>query len=52
MGQNIEPFTPKSGGEGFRADDGTRLRIKPDGTARVDAPGRGPKGQETIHFND
>jgi len=42
---------PKSGHR--VAADGTRLRLNPDGTARVDIPksGNRPK-HETIHFND
>jgi RHS repeat-associated protein len=42
---------PKTGHQ--VAEDGSRLRLNPDGTARVDLPNRGSKPNgETIHFND
>jgi hypothetical protein len=33
------------------SDDGTQIRMNPDGSTRLDLPGRGPAGNETIHFN-
>ena len=49
-GQNVAT-DPKTGHQ--VSDDGSRLRLYPDGTARVDLPNRGPKPNgETVHFND
>lgn len=51
-GQNIRQFENKRGDIIRRADDGTQIRMNPDGSTRLDLPGRGtqPNG-ETIHFN-
>lgn len=40
-----------NGGERERAPDGTQIRRNPDGTTRIDVPGRGPHGLEVIHYN-
>lgn len=50
--QNVENDTTKKGGLRRGADDGTTLRF-PEGNSgpRIDIPGRGPKGRETIHFD-
>ena len=37
------------GGIRMRAPDGTQMRFHPSGNIRIDLPGRGPKGIETIH---
>jgi hypothetical protein len=50
-GQKVTQTTMQNGGIRRTAADGTQIRINPDGTARLDLPGRGrlPNG-ETIHF--
>jgi len=35
----------------FVPDGGPQIRFNPDGTTRVELPGRGPTGTETIHFD-
>jgi len=42
----------KNGGTRVFTDDGIQIRINPDGAARVEIPGRGPQGQETVHYNN
>jgi hypothetical protein len=32
-------------------DNGVQIRMNGDGSTRVDLPGRGPAGRETIHFD-
>ena len=51
-GQHVRQFKNKKGDIIRRADDGTQIRMNPDGSTRLDLPGRGtqPNG-ETIHFN-
>ena len=51
---NGQPVTQQrlgNGGTRRVAPDGTQIRFNPDGTTRVDLPGRGPTGRETIHFD-
>ncbi|MDY7094570.1 MAG: RHS repeat-associated core domain-containing protein, partial [Acidobacteriota bacterium] len=50
-GQPIESQPMSNGGVRQRAPDGTQLRMNPDGSTRLDLPGRGPVGRETIHFS-
>jgi RHS repeat-associated protein len=49
-GQNVTTHQLGNGGVRMRADDGTQIRMNPDGSTRVDLPDRGPLGTETIHF--
>jgi hypothetical protein len=49
-GQDVA-VDPKTGHQ--VAADGTRLRLNPDGTARVDVPSSQTRPKrETVHFND
>jgi len=49
-GQNVRT-DPNTGHQ--VSEDGSRLRLNPDGTARVDLPNRGTKPNgETVHFNN
>ena len=49
---NVKSFTTKGGGIRRRAQDGTQIRMNPDGSTRIDLPHRGPQPNgETIHFN-
>lgn len=50
-GQDVTQTTMPNGGVRRTAADGTQIRINPDGSARLDLPGRGnsPNG-ETIHI--
>ena len=48
QGTRVDPKTGHS-----VAEDGTRLRNNPDGTARIDRPSRATGGHhETIHYNN
>jgi len=51
-GQNVRQFTNGKGDIIRRADDGTQIRMNPNGSTRLDLPRRGtqPNG-ETVHFN-
>ena len=50
-GQSTTKHPMANGGEREVAPDGTQIRRNPDGTTRVDVPGRGPYGRETIHYD-
>ena len=50
-GQPTTKHPMPNGGERERAPDGTQIRRNPDGTTRIDVPGRGPHGLETIHYD-
>lgn len=51
-GKPVREESMKNGGTRVFTDDGIQIRILPDGRARVDIPGRGPQGQETVHYNN
>jgi len=40
-----------NGGVRRTLPDGTQIRMNPDGSTRVDLPGRGPTGNETVHIS-
>jgi len=50
-GQPISQQPLGNGGVRRTAPDGTQIRLNADGTTRIDLPGRGPQGRETIHFD-
>ena len=50
-GHKIEQIEMPNGGTRRTAPDGSQIRINPDGTNRLDLPGRGPRPNgETIHI--
>ncbi len=50
-GQEVTQSTMSNGGIRRTAADGSQIRMNPDGTSRVDLPGRGSsRNGETIHI--
>ncbi len=50
-GQDVTQASMPNGGVRRTAADGTQIRINPDGTTRLDLPGRGPLANgETVHI--
>jgi hypothetical protein len=46
----IQQAPLQNGGVRRWGANGVQIRMNPNGTTRVDLPGRGPTGMETIHF--
>jgi uncharacterized protein RhaS with RHS repeats len=49
-GQAVDQTKLGNGGVRRTLPDGTQIRMNPDGSTRVDLPGRGPTGNETVHI--
>ena len=50
-GQEVTQSSTSDGGVRRQAEDGTQIRMNPDGTSRLDLPGRGPAPNgETVHI--
>lgn len=49
-GQKKRTEDMDNGGTRTTSEDGIQIRRNPDGSTRIDVPGRGPQGRETIHY--
>lgn len=49
-GQDVTQTPLGNGGVRRTLPDGTQIRMNPDGSTRLDLPGRGPTGRETVHL--
>jgi len=50
QGQTVTQTQLGNGGVRRTLPDGTQIRMNPDGSTRLDLPGRGPTGSETVHI--